>query len=117
MKKWMFAIFGTVLVLSACGGNDTNTNEPAPENNGNNAENTENTADNGEYDLANGEQVYVQNCAACHGGDLTGASGPGLETHTAEEVEAAIQEGPGSMPADLVTGEDAADVAAWIESQ
>ncbi|MCR6095120.1 c-type cytochrome [Salipaludibacillus agaradhaerens] len=117
MKKWMFAIFGTVLVLSACGGNDTNTNEPAPENNGNNVENTENAADSGEYDLANGEQVYAQNCAACHGGDLTGASGPGLETHTAEAVEAAIQEGPGSMPADLVTGEDAADVAAWIESQ
>ncbi|UTR16003.1 cytochrome c [Salipaludibacillus sp. LMS25] len=117
MKKWLFTVFGAVLVLTACGGDDANTNDPAPDNNGNNTENTENTADSGEVDLANGEELYAQNCAGCHGGNLKGTSGPPVETHTAEEVEAAIKEGPGSMPADLVTGEDVADVAAWIESQ
>ncbi|PYZ92829.1 cytochrome C551 [Salipaludibacillus keqinensis] len=117
MKKFLGLMLGAVLVLGACGGNDGNNEEPAPENNGNNAEETNNAAGDDTYDLANGEDIYVGNCASCHGGDLEGASGPALEGYSHDEILAAIEEGPGGMPADLATGQDAEDVAAWITEQ
>ncbi|MCE7793151.1 c-type cytochrome [Salipaludibacillus sp. CUR1] len=117
MKKFLFAMFGAVLVLGACGDNGGN-DEEQPVNDGNNAETTDNAADEGgTYDLANGEELYAQNCASCHGGDLEGASGPNLEDSSHDEVRAAIEAGPGTMPADLVTGDDADDVSAWIADQ
>ncbi|WP_280769515.1 c-type cytochrome [Salipaludibacillus daqingensis] len=117
MKKFLVAIVGSVLVLGACGG-DGDDNEPAPANDGNNnVEETNNAADEGTYDLANGEELYVGNCASCHGGDLEGASGPALQGVAHDDIVSAIQNGPGSMPADLVSGDDAEDVAAWITEQ
>ncbi|SES38615.1 c-type cytochrome [Salipaludibacillus aurantiacus] len=116
MKKFLFAMFGAVLVLGACGDNGGN-DEDQPVNDGNNAETTDNAADEGTYDLANGEELYAQNCASCHGGDLEGASGPNLQGSSQDEVRSAIEAGPGTMPADLVTGDDADDVAAWVADQ
>jgi mono/diheme cytochrome c family protein len=118
MKKMLVAMLGAALVLGACGGNgDNNADEPAPADNNNNAEETENAAGDATYDADNAESVYVGNCAGCHGGDLTGASAPGIAGMSKDDVLAAIQEGPGSMPADLVTGDDAEDVAAWVAEQ
>lgn len=112
MRKLVVAIMGAVLVLGACGGDDAN-NEATPENNNG----TENAAGNDTYDAANGEEVYVGNCASCHGGDLEGASGPGLVGHDSDDVLTAIEEGPGAMPHELVSGNDAEDVANWISEQ
>lgn len=113
MKKLLVAMLGAVLVLGACGGGDGDEPSPADDANG-----TEETAgDNVAYDAANGEEVYQGRCAACHGGDLQGASGPGIVGLSYDEVLTAIQQGPGGMPADLATGNDAEDVAAWVADQ
>lgn len=107
MKKWLLAIlFGTVLVLGACGGGDDKTDDNA-------------TPDDDVVETAAGEEVYKKSCAACHGGDLTGQSGPALDTigdkYTADEVEDIVENGTGSMPAQSqVSDEDRAEVANWL---
>ncbi|GAK11653.1 hypothetical protein JCM19039_1362 [Geomicrobium sp. JCM 19039] len=54
---------------------------------------------------------------SCHGGDLEGASAPALEGYSEEEVYDAIEQGPGSMPAGLVSGEDAEAVAKYVAQE
>ncbi|MED3648249.1 cytochrome c [Halalkalibacterium halodurans] len=50
-----------------------------------------------------GEQIVNQSCIGCHGGDLSGGSGPaltGLEgKYSAEEIADIVQNGKGAMPA------------------
>lgn len=104
MKKWLTAVlFGTLLVLGACGGGN---GEGSSNNNGNS------------NDSAAGEEVYQENCASCHGDDLSGEAGPSLETvgadHSEDDIKDIIEEGQGSMPAGIVEGDDEDDVAAWL---
>lgn len=113
MKKLVAGLFSMSLLLAACGGGG-GENEPA-ENGANNGGNE--AANEGEYDLANGEELYQGQCASCHGGELEGGTGPALDGYSHDEITTAISEGPGSMPENLVEGEDADDVAAWVESQ
>ncbi|PYZ98669.1 cytochrome C551 [Alteribacter lacisalsi] len=65
-----------------------------------------------------GEALYEQNCLSCHGGDLEGGSGPALDdgSYSEEDIIAAIEEGPGSMPSGLVSGEESEAVAEYILS-
>src|SRR5690625_6387736 len=79
MKKWlMTVVFGSMLVLGACGGGGDNgaSNNAA---NGNNSGNS--------VDASEAEEVYKENCASCHGEDLEGASGPELTTVGADMSE------------------------------
>lgn len=106
------AVLGILLIviLSFVG---INLDDSASENgDGNNNENAE------EFDdpIELGEHVYEQNCASCHGGDLSGASGPPLDggNYSADDILAAIEEGPGAMPPDLASGEEADAVAEFI---
>ncbi|MDG5786641.1 cytochrome c [Evansella sp. AB-P1] len=115
MKKLLVVMFVAMLVLGACGGN--NTNDPQPDEGNNNVENDVATGDSSTYDLDNGQQVYRANCAGCHGGELGGASGPPLLGYSAEDVIVAIQEGPGPMTPNMVDPQEAEDVAAWIAAQ
>ncbi|SDZ34144.1 cytochrome c551/cytochrome c550 [Evansella caseinilytica] len=119
MKKLLVTIFGAMLVLGACGGDDADDSAPPTDNGDADTEQQadDTTGDAGTYDAANGEQVYTSNCAGCHGVDLGGASGPGLVGYSYDEIMAAIEEGPGVMPAGLVSDENAEDVAAWIADQ
>lgn len=68
-----------------------------------------------------GEQVYLQNCAACHGDNLEGKGNPALNAlkgrYTAEEIVDIIAEGPGIMPAGLVFGDEAKAVAEYLLSK
>lgn len=113
MKKYMIALFGTAFLLGACGGNDNvNDVNEAPADNGNNAEEA-----TGDYDLAQGEELFAAQCAGCHGGDLAGASAPGIQGKSYDEVMDAIQNGPGTMQSDIVTGDEAENVAAWVSEQ
>ncbi|QKY69478.1 cytochrome c [Lentibacillus sp. CBA3610] len=72
---------------------------------------------------ANGEEVYQSNCASCHGQDLSGQSGPALDTvgskYSQEEIEQIIADGfpDAGMPPGLVQGEDAQAVAQWLSEQ
>lgn len=69
-----------------------------------------------------GRELFVANCGACHTLDAAGtqgAIGPNLNEAQVDEAEvlAAIAnggKGSGNMPANLVTGEDARAVAAFV---
>src|SRR5699024_8638521 len=103
MKKWLTAtLFGTLLVLGACGGG-----------NDDNASNNNNSGDS-----AAGEEVYQQNCASCHGDDISGEAGPSLETIDADidvdDIKDVIENGQGSMHVRIVEGDEEDDVAEWL---
>lgn len=109
MKKWLTAVlFGTVLVLGACGGGGSDDAEPADDG----------AANDGAVDTAAAEDVYKSSCASCHGGDLTGGAGPDLTkvgaNLSADQIEDVIANGQGSMPGGLISGDDATAVAEWL---
>lgn len=116
MKKWLLAVlFGAVLTLAACGGDDGASEEPADTND--NA--TEESTENGEsVDTAAGEEVYQANCAMCHGADLAGSAGPDLTEvggkYSQEEIADIVTNGTGSMQPQDVAGEDLDALTAWL---
>ncbi|GAB3802830.1 cytochrome c551 [Virgibacillus kimchii] len=120
MKKWLLTIvFGSVLVLGACGGADDDTDEPADD--GADTDTEESADDNGEggtVDVAAAEEAYQQSCASCHGQDLSGGAGPDLtdvgSRYSADEIANIIEEGIGSMPAGTATGDDVDLLANWL---
>lgn len=69
-------------------------------------------------DVVRGEEVFASECAGCHGDGGTGGVGPALfETGLdATEVATAVERGRGVMPAGIVTGQDQADVVAYVVS-
>lgn len=110
MKKWlMTVVFGSMLVLAACGGggDDGASNNAA---NGNNSGNS--------VDASEAEEIFKENCASCHGEDLSGASGPDLSSVGADmsedEIATKIEEGGDGMPAGLIEGEEETTVAKWL---
>lgn len=70
-------------------------------------------------DGARGATIFDQKCSGCHGMEGTGGgvgprlAGAGLDAAT---VAATVQQGRGVMPAGLVTGQDEADVVAYVVS-
>jgi len=122
MKKWLLTIvFGSVLVLGACGGgeDDGGTEEPADD--GADTGTEESADDNGEggsVDVAAAEEAFQQSCASCHGQDLTGGAGPDLtsvgSSYSADEIADIIENGTGSMPAGTATGEDVDLISNWL---
>src|SRR5699024_12299212 len=79
MKKWlMTVVFGSMLVLGACGGGGDNgaSNNAA---NGNNRGNP--------VDASEAEEVYKENCASCHGEDIEGETVSELKTVGADMSE------------------------------
>ncbi|GIP65214.1 cytochrome c-551 [Virgibacillus pantothenticus] len=114
MKKWLLAmLFGTVLVLGACGGND---DDNASEKSADKGETQ--TEEGGSVDTAGAEKIYESNCASCHGADLSGGNGPDLtkvgSDYSAEEIADIINNGKGSMPAGMATGDDVQVLADWL---
>jgi mono/diheme cytochrome c family protein len=69
-------------------------------------------------DVYRGETVFQGNCAGCHGDDASGGVGPPLRGAglTPQQVLGVLATGQGSMPAGVVSGRDAADVAAYVSS-
>lgn len=124
MKKWLMAVlFGIMLVLGACGGGDDDAQEstdPAESDDPDTeeSEDTESDDEGGEVTDDAAEELYQESCASCHGDDLEGSVGPSLETIgadlSADEIEGVIEEGQGSMPAGLLSGDDAEQVAKWL---
>ncbi|KZM58441.1 cytochrome C551 [Geobacillus stearothermophilus] len=110
--KWKLAalFLGASLALAACGGGDDNAGD---QNGGNN---------NGGGDtVAAAEQIYQQNCASCHGQDLSGGVGPNLQKvgskYSTDEIKDVIVNGRGAMPAGIIKGEDADKVAEWLAAK
>ncbi|MBF0706522.1 MULTISPECIES: cytochrome c550 [Bacillales] len=68
------------------------------------------------------EDIYAQNCASCHGGDLGGQVGPALNAvggkYSKDEILDIINNGKGSgMPAGVIQGEQAEAVAQWLSEK
>lgn len=107
MKKWMMAIgLGTMLTLGACGGGG----DEGSSSNGDTGSNTSSV---------DAEAVFAQNCAACHGANLEGMSGPSLQDVgarlSAGDIEEIIRNGKGSMPANVINDdEEITAVASWL---
>ncbi|AMV12246.1 cytochrome C551 [Geobacillus thermoleovorans] len=109
--KWKLAtmFLGVSLALAACGGGGDNAGE-------------KNGGSNGGGDTAAAaEQIFKQNCASCHGQDLSGGVGPNLQKvgskYSKDEIKNIIVNGRGAMPAGIIKGEDADKVAEWLAAK
>jgi mono/diheme cytochrome c family protein len=73
-------------------------------------------------DPANGEQLFAANCQSCHanepGAESTFPGAPNLAEGSLDEqtILTQIDQGGNGMPPDLVQGQDAQDVAAYVVS-
>ncbi|SEN42231.1 c-type cytochrome [Lihuaxuella thermophila] len=100
----LFMILTAVVFLTACGAakkNDTG----------------QQTAQ-----ISEPQEIYSQHCANCHGGNLQGSFGPGLQKvgtkYSKEQILEIIQKGKGSMPSqDYVPKEDQVKLAEWLSKQ
>ncbi len=67
------------------------------------------------------EQIFKQNCASCHGQDLSGGVGPNLQKvgskYSKDQIKDIIANGRGAMPAGIIKGEDADKVAEWLAAK
>jgi mono/diheme cytochrome c family protein len=65
-----------------------------------------------------GAVLFGDECAGCHGQGGTGGTGPALVDSRLDEDEiaTAIERGGGIMPAAIVTGQNQADVVAYVDS-
>ncbi|MDQ1144127.1 cytochrome c551 [Bacillus sp. SORGH_AS 510] len=65
-----------------------------------------------------GETIYKDNCAACHGDQLQGAVGPSIvnmkSKYSEDEVLKIINEGTTKMPGNLLTDEESKIVTKWL---
>ncbi|MBT2698184.1 cytochrome c551 [Neobacillus sp. C211] len=111
-KKLLTLLMGTALVmgLAACGG-------------GNDDKGTDKGTDNGTDTVTSdaGAKIFDQKCSGCHGGDLTGGMGPNLtkvgSKYSKDDILGIIKNGKGQMPANVVSGDDANQVAEWLAAK
>lgn len=65
-----------------------------------------------------GEEIYKESCAACHGDQLQGAVGPGLTNmkgkYSEAEVLKIVNEGTKKMPGNLLDAEKSEIVTKWL---
>lgn len=112
-KKSLLALMlGSSVALAACGGGEDAAVEETEEQTPSTDEGT------GKTTASAGEEVYTQSCLSCHGENLEGAFGPELSNIGAkmskEEILNVIENGQGQMPKNVVEGEEAEAVAAWL---
>lgn len=109
-KQLMVLLFGTSLVLGACGGGEETAEPPAD------------SGDGGTETSVDPEAIVQQNCISCHGENLEGAGNfPPLNDVgsrlSQEEIRNVIDNGQGAMPADIIEGEEADAVAQWLSEK
>ncbi|MBA4495353.1 c-type cytochrome [Paenactinomyces guangxiensis] len=68
------------------------------------------------------KDIYTNNCASCHGGNLQGSIGPSLEKIggklSKEEIANIIANGTGSMPGQTqISAQQREKLAAWLAEQ
>lgn len=125
LKKWLTVLLGLVLAvgLAACGGNSS---DDGAMNEGSNEESTEEESTEegsdqaSDYDEEAAKATYKQQCLQCHGENLKGGAGPNItkvgERLSKDEILNIVKNGKGQMPANLVEGEEADNLASWLAS-
>ncbi|MET3575630.1 cytochrome c551 [Bhargavaea ullalensis] len=125
-RKLMMLLFGSALVLGACGGNDDNANDDNNAGTNDNAtEETDTGTDTntgGETAGVDPEKVVQQKCISCHGENLEGqGSFPELDNVgsrlSEQEIHDTIKNGRGGMPGGLIEGEELDAVAKWLSEK
>lgn len=98
MKKLALTVASLlfILFLAACGNSDNTAETP--------------------------QEAFENNCAMCHGQDLSGGNGgPPLDNlgskYTKEELVDIMENGKGGMPAGQAEGEEAEKIAEWLQEQ
>ncbi|MBT2216112.1 c-type cytochrome [Virgibacillus dakarensis] len=127
MKKWLFTVlFGSALVLGACGGGGDDNAGDNNADNGDNATEENGSSDNGgTVDASAAQEAFESSCASCHGADLSGGAGPALtdvgSKYSKEEIVDIIENGKegdqGTMPGGMATGDDVDLIASWLADQ
>lgn len=90
---------------------------------GEETEQVENTGEEGgETAGGDADAIFQNNCAMCHGADLTGGAGPDLTavgaSKSVDEIKDIIQNGTGGMPAvPAVQGEELDALAQWLSEK
>ena len=113
MKKAIMALlFGTTLVLSACGA-DENVEPPAD---------VPVETPGADEEAVDAEQVVNRACISCHGANLEGVGNfPPLNDVGArlseEEILDIILNGKGAMPPEIIEGAEAEAVAEWLSNK
>ncbi|WP_040227763.1 cytochrome c551 [Bhargavaea cecembensis] len=125
-RKLMMLLFGSALVLGACGGNDDNADDNTTDTGNDNAteETTDNNTDTGGGETAgvDPEKVVQQKCISCHGENLEGQGNfPELDNVgsrlSEEEIHDTIENGRGGMPGGLIEGDELDAVAHWLSEK
>jgi mono/diheme cytochrome c family protein len=129
VQAWIYGILAGVVVLALMGiaytiGSNSGDDEPA-------ATQADQTAAAGKTDETTdqgaggpGAELFASNCGSCHtleAAGTSGTTGPDLDALAPDEAQvlAAIENGgagSGAMPANIVTGADAQEVAAYVAS-
>ena len=126
MKKFYLILLVLCLacVLAACGGDDNNESadnaggEGETESAG--VEENEEDEDSEFASVEAGEEVFQNNCAGCHGQDLTGGGGPDLteigSKYSQNEIADIVENGTdGGMPAfGNLEGDDLDELTKWL---
>lgn len=95
-------------LLAACGGGSSSDKSPS----------TNQGAVSNPSSGPDAEKLYSANCSSCHGAKLEGGAGPKLSDIgsklSKDQILSVIQNGQGFMGANIIKGDDADAVAAWL---
>jgi len=103
------------LTLVACGDKDDDTGHDHMHEA--DADTDSDTDSDTDADLANGESVFGDTCATCHGTTGDNGTAPNLydvvPNHDEASLTTLLADGQGYMPAQEITGDDLTDVIAY----
>jgi mono/diheme cytochrome c family protein len=129
VQAWIYGILAGVVVLALMGiaytiGSNSGDDEPATTQAETTATDKTGETTDAETGGGPGAELFASNCGSCHtleAAGTTGATGPDLDALAPDEAQvlAAIENGgagSGAMPANIVTGADAQEVAAFVAS-
>lgn len=128
VQAWIYGILAGVVVLALMGiaytiGSNSGDDEPvATQADQTTTEKADEPTDKGAG--GPGAELFASNCGSCHtleAAGTSGTTGPDLDSLAPDEAQvlAAIENGgagSGAMPANIVTGADAQEVAAFVAS-
>ncbi|WP_430790982.1 cytochrome c551 [Virgibacillus flavescens] len=116
MNKWLgIVLLITGVLLGACSSDENSSNNQETDNK---EEVNDEAAKSETTNASEAEKVFQNNCAYCHGSDLSGGAGPDLtkvgSRYTKEEIAEIIKNGKKAMPEDLVKGKNVELLASWL---